>query len=85
MPVGAKRASDQLEQLGFVIDHENAHRASLGPFVCQRTFQVDAALVLAHRQLAPRVIIEKVLTGGFVPAKPGDGSYSAPVSILSVR
>jgi hypothetical protein len=28
------------------------------------------------------VIIKKVLTGGFVPAGPGDGSYSAPISIL---
>ena len=25
------------------------------------------------------VIIKKVLTGGFVPAQPGDGSYSAPI------
>ena len=27
------------------------------------------------------VIIKKVLTGGFVPAKPGDGSYSAPIAV----
>ena len=27
------------------------------------------------------VIIKKVLTGGFVPAKPGDGTYSKPVSL----
>lgn len=27
------------------------------------------------------VIIKKVLTGGFVPAQPGDGSYSAPIAI----
>lgn len=31
------------------------------------------------------VIIKKVLTGGFVPAQPGDGSYSAPVSVIPVR
>lgn len=28
-----------------------------------------------------RMIVKKVLTGGFVPAKPGDGTYSKPVSI----
>ena len=28
------------------------------------------------------VIIKKVLTGGFVPAQPGDGSYSSPISLL---
>lgn len=28
-----------------------------------------------------KVIIKKVLTGGFVPARPGDGAYSKPVSI----
>lgn len=28
-----------------------------------------------------KVIIKKVLTGGFVPARPGDGVYSRPVSI----
>lgn len=28
------------------------------------------------------VIIKKVLTGGIVPARPGDGSYSAPISIV---
>lgn len=27
------------------------------------------------------VIIKKVLTGGFVPARPGDGSYSKPVPL----
>lgn len=27
------------------------------------------------------VIIKKVLTGGFVPARPGDGSYSQPVPL----
>lgn len=27
------------------------------------------------------VVIKKVLTGGFVPAKPGDGSYSEPIAI----
>ncbi len=27
------------------------------------------------------VIIKKVLTGGFVPAQPGDGTYSRPVSL----
>lgn len=27
------------------------------------------------------VIIKKVLTGGFVPAKPGDGTYSKPVAL----
>ncbi len=27
------------------------------------------------------VIIKKVLTGGFAPAKPGDGSYSEPVAL----
>jgi len=25
------------------------------------------------------VVIKKVLTGGFVPARPGDGSYTAPM------
>lgn len=28
-----------------------------------------------------KVIIKKVLTGGFVPARPGDGVFSKPVSI----
>lgn len=28
-----------------------------------------------------QVIIKKVLTGGFAPAKPGDGSYSEPISL----
>lgn len=28
-----------------------------------------------------KVIIKKVLTGGFVPAKPGDGTYSKPVPL----
>lgn len=28
-----------------------------------------------------RVVIKKVLTGGFVPAKPGDGSYSQPIAL----
>lgn len=28
-----------------------------------------------------RMIVKKVLTGGFVPARPGDGTYSKPVSI----
>ena len=27
------------------------------------------------------VVIKKVLTGGFVPAQPGDGSYSEPIAI----
>jgi hypothetical protein len=27
------------------------------------------------------VVIKKVLTGGFVPAKPGDGTYTAPIEI----
>jgi len=27
------------------------------------------------------IVIKKVLTGGFVPAQPGDGSYSAPIAI----
>lgn len=27
------------------------------------------------------VIIKKVLTGGFVPARPGDGTYSQPISL----
>lgn len=27
------------------------------------------------------VVIKKVLTGGFVPAKPGDGSYTEPIAI----
>lgn len=25
------------------------------------------------------IVIKKVLTGGFVPARPGDGSYTAPM------
>lgn len=28
-----------------------------------------------------RMVVKKVLTGGFVPARPGDGTYSKPVSI----
>lgn len=31
-----------------------------------------------------KVIIKQVLTGGFVPAKPGDGSYSQPIPLESV-
>lgn len=28
-----------------------------------------------------KVIIKRVLTGGFVPAKPGDGDYSQPIPL----
>ena len=30
------------------------------------------------------IVIKKVLTGGFVPARPGDGSYTAPMKFPNV-
>ena len=30
------------------------------------------------------VVIKKVLTGGFVPARPGDGTYTAPMKFPSL-